>query len=86
MFPFQGESQLLSPIQEALQDDQVGHPLVPQLEVHAGMSKVCYLSEDSENQIIESSSVSNNELGWLVDKSHWRTLLLSMFSEVGTFI
>lgn len=50
------------------------------------MSKVCYLSEDSENQIIESPSVSNNELAWLVDKSHWRTLLLSMFSEVGTFI
>ena len=49
------------------------------------MSKVCYLSEDSENQIIESPSVSNNELAWLVDKSRWRTLLLSMFSEVGTF-
>lgn len=33
--------------------------------------------------IIESPSVSNNELAWLVDKSRWRTLLLSMFSEVG---
>lgn len=50
------------------------------------MSKVCYLSEDSENHIIESSSVSNNELAWLADKSRWRTLLLSMFSEVETFI
>lgn len=50
------------------------------------MSKVCYLSEDSENQITESSPISNNELGWLADKSRWRTLLLSMFSEVETFI